>query len=593
MLKASSAICILLAVCGSASAIINIQFTPRQLVDQAEAVIVATVVKDGAKWKMRVDDAIKGPAPAGIALDLSNCDKDQIDDIKALLAENISRQAVLITSKRVAKGKLHIGSTWLEVASTTKDQWQITGNSAPMAGTFAGGSDMLARMLKHLADHPDATVPCTVGVKWSDDCIAAKVPGASALAAIEWPTTGKPALFVASPNGDRLLAPKDKEDAFEDVTTAAGLTSKSVLFTFVDVDGDGLADLVSYDGTTLSVHLGGKPFKPASPQWTRTTDGCVGLAPCSVDGRPGVLVSTQAGPILLAAGSDGWKQILLPRFAGNIGRVSPCIGADLDNDGYVDILQPGETAGILWRGKDGSFHDPVKSPVCTGGGIARHAIADFNEDGFADIFLASSEKNTLWENDGKAAFADVLRFAGSVSYKCAPGAAVAAMDLNHDGRPDLCLGYPNGDLKYHFNRGFRSLAEENELRLPGTERVGLIAFATADFNSDSSADLAVLQSDGTVRVYFNDRIDAPALLLRLPKGITGPVTVSCWTDEKTPSLTAFAIVPGHSPGVYLPIRDKGTVHLKYRFPARPPTTMSVKVGDGTSEVVLDPRGSGE
>jgi hypothetical protein len=112
---------------------------------------------------------------------------------------------VLITSKKVAKGRLHIGSVWLEVTSDGKGQWQITGNSPQMAGTFAGGSDMLARMLKHLAGHPDATVPCTVGVKWTDDCVAAKVPGASALAAIEWPANGKPALFIASPTGDRAF----------------------------------------------------------------------------------------------------------------------------------------------------------------------------------------------------------------------------------------------------------------------------------------------------------------------------------------------------------------------------------------------------
>ena len=173
------------------------------------------------------------------------------------------------------------------------------------------------------------------------------------------------------------------------------------------------------------------------------------------------------------------------------------------------------------------------------------------------------------------------------------------MDLNHDGRADLCLGYPNGDFRYHFNRGFRSMGEEGELRLPGADtrsgdkRLGLQSFAVADFNADSSADLAVLQSDGTVRVYFNDRIDAPALMLRLPRRVVGPVTVSCWTDEKIPSLTGFAIVSGHAPGVYLSVRAKGTVNLKYRFPGRPPATISLKVVDGTSEVVLDPQGSGK
>jgi hypothetical protein len=147
-------------------------------------------------------------------------------------------------------------------------------------------------------------------------------------------------------------------------------------------------------------------------------------------------------------------------------------------------------------------------------------------------------------------------------------------------------------MLYHFNRGFRSMGEERELRLPNADpapckaALGLQSFAVADFNGDNSVDLAVLQSDGTVRVYFNDRVDAPALLLRLPKGIVGPMTVSCWTDEKIPTLTGVAIVTGHAPCVYLPVRDKGSVHLKYRFPGHPPATMSVNVADGASEAIL-------
>ena len=94
MFKVSSAICVLLAICNSAVGIINIELTPRQLVDVAGIVMVGTVVKDGQTWKLRVDDVVKGNAPPSVTLDLSNCNKDQVGDIQALLTENISRPAV-------------------------------------------------------------------------------------------------------------------------------------------------------------------------------------------------------------------------------------------------------------------------------------------------------------------------------------------------------------------------------------------------------------------------------------------------------------------------------------------------------------------
>ncbi len=596
MLKVSTFILVVLAVCGSNQAIINPQLTPRHLVDLAELVVVGTIVKDGENWKLRVDDAVKGRAPAAFAIDLGNCDKEQADDIRLLLNENVSRPGVLITSKRVAKGKVHIGGVWMDVAGAGEAKWQILGNSSPMAGTFDGGTDMLARMVRHLVEHPDATLPCAAGVKWTDNWLGANIADASVLAAIEWPKNGTPALFVASSKGDRLLVSKGNDNAFDDASAAAGVTSKSAMFTFVDVDGDGVADLVSFDGSAINVYLGGKEFRAAGAQWTQKVKDCIGLAPCAVDGHPGVLVSTRDQPIVLVA-QQGWRRVEIPKFEGNIGQVSRCIVADLDNDGYVDILEPGATGGALWKGKEGGFQAPVKSAVCTGGGLANQAVGDFNEDGFADIFLAGAEKNTLWENDGKCVFSDVFRYTGSLNRKCPPGAvAVGAMDLNHDGHTDLCLGYRNADVLYHFNRGFRSMGEEGEFRLPGLEprpgsaRQGLRSFAVADFNGDNSADLAVLQSDGAVRVCFNDRVDSPALMLRLPRGAAGPVTVSCWTVEKTPSNAGFAIVTGHAPGVYLPIRDKGVVNLRYRFPGRAASTMTVRVADTTSEVILENAG---
>ena len=91
-----------------------------------------------------------------------------------------------------------------------------------------------------------------------------------------------------------------------------------------------------------------------------------------------------------------------------------------------------------------------------------------------------------------------------------------ALDLNHDGRTDLCLIYEQSDLLYHFNRGFRTFAAEAEVRIPdaqtnpGEPRVGQRAIAAADFNgrrllrpgrpaNQRGPDLLLQRNDGRAR----------------------------------------------------------------------------------------------
>ena len=204
----------------------------------------------------------------------------------------------------------------------------------------------------------------------------------------------------------------------------------------------------------------------------------------------------------------------------------------------MDVLQPAERGSLLWKGKAGGFEKPRRVAVATGGGTALAAVGDFDQDGLLDIFLAGQEKNTLWENDGKGNFREVLRYSGSPGYKCPVGACgVQALDLNHDGRTDLCLIYEQDDLLYHFNRGFRTFASEAEVRLPGAQtnpgepRVGQRAIAAADFNGDGSCDLAVLLTNGDLICCFNEMTGVPGVRLRLARGMTGPVTVSCWVGD--------------------------------------------------------------
>ncbi len=167
------------------------------------------------------------------------------------------------------------------------------------------------------------------------------------------------------------------------------------------------------------------------------------------------------------------------------------------------------------------------------------------------------------------------------------------MDLNHDGRPDLCLAYEQRDLLYHFNRGFRSFAEEGELRLPGTQtapggpRLGQKAVTCADLNGDGSLDPAVLLTNGDLVCYFNDKIGMPGLRLRLPKGMTGPVTASCWLGDEQPICTGTLPVAGHSPAAYVALRSAGECKVRYRLPGGTDQVKKVTVEDVPKDLVLD------
>jgi hypothetical protein len=594
----------LVLVLGAASwALINPRFTPRHLVEQADIIFTARpeATASPLEWRLASATPLKGKTPAEHILNLAGCPKDHAQDIAQALKSN-GKEPLMLCAGNVNEEKqafLHVAGTWLNLKAGGEGRWDVLGYAPQMGGVFAGGTDMLIRMSQYLIQHSDADVPVSARVRWTGHAKVGTVAGRVAgLAAVDLGDPGKVHLFVASSEGDRLYRPK-ADDAFDDATAAAKLDTRSRRFTWVDLNGDGLADLVSWDGMTITARLAGPDgtFRPAGDGFSLKLDtDCLGIAPGAADGRPAVLVSTDGAPVwLVADAKSGWKKVDLPPSGGKetTRQVLACVVADLDNDGYADVLQPGGNGGLLWRGKAGGFAAPVKVPVGCGPGGGVAAVGDFNQDGALDIFLAGREKNTLWENDGRGNFREVLAQSGSLSYKCPPRAADALVsDLNHDGRQDICLVYETGDLLYHWNRGFRSFGEEGEVQLPGVEaasgqpRPGQKALAVADFNGDGSCDLATLFTNGDVYCYFNDQSNMPAVRLRLPKGVAGPVTVSGWIGGQHPVCTGALSVAGQSPAAWICTRFRGPCLIKYRFPGKAERSEKITVTDGPGDVVL-------
>lgn len=126
---------------------------------------------------------------------------------------------------------------------------------------------------------------------------------------------------------------------------------------------------------------------------------------------------------------------------------------DYDNDGWLDIFvlsgtrREGPVAGATNRlyknNRDGTFTDVTKQAGLTRQGWANGVtIADFNNDGFDDIFITQWGQNILYRNNGDGTFTDVTRETGLLHDGDSKngrrwGTGCTWVDYNRDGLLDL------------------------------------------------------------------------------------------------------------------------------------------------------------
>ncbi len=124
---------------------------------------------------------------------------------------------------------------------------------------------------------------------------------------------------------------------------------------------------------------------------------------------------------------------------------------DYDNDGWMDMFMVNSGAADFYKpaaplknalyknNRDGTFTDVTDKAGVAGGqafGMGC-AIADYDNDGYPDIFVTAYGRCTLYHNNGNGTFTDVTEKAGLAT----PGWTTSAVwfDYDNDGKLDLFL----------------------------------------------------------------------------------------------------------------------------------------------------------
>jgi len=209
-----------------------------------------------------------------------------------------------------------------------------------------------------------------------------------------------------------------------------------------------------------------------------------------------------------------------------IGDTRKTVGAvwfDIDGDGDLDLFvanQNGDTNG-LFRNSGGRFVDVarewgVEAPrrSVEFGGVGA-TVADFDGDGYLDLFVANYGPSALYRNDRGRRFVDVTKEAGLFFEQHATTPSWG--DYDNDGRPDLYVAgflvnvthYP--DHLFHNAGASVGLARfEDVLPALVNEHDGSHGVQWVDYDGDGALDLALTNNDPAGGHYLFRNLLPPA-----------------------------------------------------------------------------------
>ena len=197
---------------------------------------------------------------------------------------------------------------------------------------------------------------------------------------------------------------------------------------------------------------------------------------------------------------------------------------DYDNDGDLDVYVAngyGYRSYLMENDGSGNFRDMAREAGVAAEKFATHGVAsaDIDNDGDADLFVATDGPNYLFLNNGDGTFTDIASSAGIVSRYFS--STVAFADVDNDGYVDIYVGGAGGEDGVEFNRivGTGKLYLNNGdltftdiTDVTGTEGTYTWSVRFCDYDDDGDPDLFTANDQGIalagewspIRLHRND-----------------------------------------------------------------------------------------
>jgi len=282
--------------------------------------------------------------------------------------------------------------------------------------------------------------------------------------AADYDNDGLPDIFLAGWGKAHKLFRNDGNLKFTDETSKLNLHGllDANQGLWLDANSDGNLDLYITDehhSNRLFVNNGDGTF--AERIWSlNVVDSAVSQGACSADfdqdGDADIYVANWFAPdyLLLNDGQGNFKQVALPltTLRQKISTNS-AVCADLDNDGLPELLVAAREGRVfVYRNQSsgGQLHlteeddFPFRNLQHSVYGIVP---ADFNQDGWTDLFFAVKGQNYLYLNDGAGGFSPQYDTDGRHSYST----GCAAADFDRDGDLDILVANKDALSQVYLN----------------------------------------------------------------------------------------------------------------------------------------------